>query len=361
MIPIEAIAERLNLKLTSISPTERAGPCPDCGGNDRFAINTQKQVFNCRKCGEGGDGLALVRLALTCTFPEALDYLVGASDVVPDPAEIARREKQRAADKKEREDFAARERARAISQAGKIWDSAEGCDLAPVRAYLSGRGITFDPWPPTIRCLPSHGYFRKIAGEAREWHRGPAMISAVWGPDRSMRAVHQTWIDPARPGHKAGILGPDGKAQPAKLTRGSVKGGAIRLSPLPPEGGTLVVGEGIETTASVMMAGAYPGAAFWSGVSLGNMAGVMLKRDGVRHSGEPDLEDAEAFLPPPWLGRLIFLQDGDSAPKETRAKLLSGLRRAMSRNRRLLAEIAPAPEGKDFNDLLKGADDATDE
>src|SRR5262245_20919759 len=27
---------------------EREGPCPVCGGTDRFSVNTAKQVFNCR-------------------------------------------------------------------------------------------------------------------------------------------------------------------------------------------------------------------------------------------------------------------------------------------------------------------------
>jgi hypothetical protein len=34
--------------------TERCGPCPKCGGGDRFAVNTKKQVFNCRGCGARG-------------------------------------------------------------------------------------------------------------------------------------------------------------------------------------------------------------------------------------------------------------------------------------------------------------------
>jgi putative DNA primase/helicase len=40
---------------------ERTGPCPRCGGDDRFSINTAKQVFNCRHCGVGGDVIALVQ------------------------------------------------------------------------------------------------------------------------------------------------------------------------------------------------------------------------------------------------------------------------------------------------------------
>ena len=31
-----------------MTKTEFAGPCPHCGGTDRFSINTKDQVFNCR-------------------------------------------------------------------------------------------------------------------------------------------------------------------------------------------------------------------------------------------------------------------------------------------------------------------------
>lgn len=49
-IPIEAEIERRSFKLRR-EGLERVG----AGGEDRFAINTKKQVFNCRGCGIGGD------------------------------------------------------------------------------------------------------------------------------------------------------------------------------------------------------------------------------------------------------------------------------------------------------------------
>ena len=33
---------------------ELIGPCPVCGGRDRFAIHTTKQLWHCRNCGVGG-------------------------------------------------------------------------------------------------------------------------------------------------------------------------------------------------------------------------------------------------------------------------------------------------------------------
>jgi phage/plasmid primase-like uncharacterized protein len=56
---------------------DRCGPCPLCGGVDRFAINTRKQLFNCRGCGVGGDVIAMVQHVDGCTFAEAVELLSG--------------------------------------------------------------------------------------------------------------------------------------------------------------------------------------------------------------------------------------------------------------------------------------------
>ncbi|OLS53779.1 primase-helicase zinc-binding domain-containing protein [Rhodovulum sulfidophilum] len=62
-LPIGEVAERLGIAgLKPPQAIERVGPCPVCGGRDRFGINTARNVFNCRHCG-GGDSIALVGLA----------------------------------------------------------------------------------------------------------------------------------------------------------------------------------------------------------------------------------------------------------------------------------------------------------
>jgi Zinc-binding domain of primase-helicase len=47
---------------------EYIGPCPNCGGTDRFGINPRKLgkngkrgLFGCRRCDEGGDAIDLER------------------------------------------------------------------------------------------------------------------------------------------------------------------------------------------------------------------------------------------------------------------------------------------------------------
>jgi putative DNA primase/helicase len=60
--------------------TECVGPCPVCGGTDRFSINTAKRVFNCRQCNVGGDVIALVMHLDGVDFKTAVSTLTGEPD-----------------------------------------------------------------------------------------------------------------------------------------------------------------------------------------------------------------------------------------------------------------------------------------
>jgi len=76
-VRIEDECSRRGIKLNGAGRTERYGPCPKCGGEDRFAINTKKQVFNCRGCGACGDTIALVRFLDGVDFARACETLTG--------------------------------------------------------------------------------------------------------------------------------------------------------------------------------------------------------------------------------------------------------------------------------------------
>ena len=54
-VPLEQIIAQRGIKLKR-QGVELIGPCPKCGGHDRFSINTAKQVYNCRKCDAKGHG-----------------------------------------------------------------------------------------------------------------------------------------------------------------------------------------------------------------------------------------------------------------------------------------------------------------
>ena len=70
----DVIAER-HIKLKG--GVDRCGPCPICGGEDRFAINTKKQIFNCRGCGAKGDVISLVQHLDGCDIRTAVHMLTG--------------------------------------------------------------------------------------------------------------------------------------------------------------------------------------------------------------------------------------------------------------------------------------------
>jgi DNA primase len=73
----DEIARRgIKLKRTGI---EHVGPCPKCGGEDRFAINVAKQVFHCRGCDVGGDVIKLVE------HLDGLDFIAACTALTGEP------------------------------------------------------------------------------------------------------------------------------------------------------------------------------------------------------------------------------------------------------------------------------------
>lgn len=363
-IPIAEVADRLGIAGLQRAGGELVGPCPRCGGKDRFGLNLTSGVFQCRKdCGPSsrGDQVSLVRFVLDMSFPQALEWLVGPpEDLTP----AQRREIEQRAERNRRRRAAAEahQRQQAIAAARDIWSRSVPAEGTPVRDYLTLRAITpelLPVMPASLRYMADCPYTVPDEDQRGKWrviHRGPAMIGAVQAPDRRLTAVHRTWLDLDQPSGKAVIADPLGRRSdlPAKKVLGSKKGGAIRLCS-PAGATTMIMGEGIETTLSALAgADVHPGAAYWAGVDLGNMAGRRKLGPGLRYAGLPDLDDAEAFVPPPQIERLIFVQDGDSEPKLTRAMLESGLRRAMALRLGLQASIVFPGAGRDLNDVLRG-------
>ena len=75
-VRLEDELDRRGIRLAGRGPN-RCGPCPICGGTDRFGINTAKGVFYCRGCQRGGDIIALVRFLDGCDFAVAVETLTG--------------------------------------------------------------------------------------------------------------------------------------------------------------------------------------------------------------------------------------------------------------------------------------------
>lgn len=252
------------------------------------------------------DGKLLLSCKAGCSFLDVLTALRDRGLVdrfdrpqPPEPSEIARR---RAEDEAE---AAKRER-----QALAVWREALPVHGTIAETYLRGRGITC-PLPDTLRFHPEC------------WHasakRLPALVARVDGLQRL--AVHRTY------------LRPDGRgkadADPPKAMLGAALGGAVRLSDAP---GPLVVAEGIETALSLASGLLRASATVWAALSAPGVAGLRLP-DGTPH-------------------RLTIAPDGDTAGREAAHKL-AGRASALGWSVSLL----PAPEGRDWNDILamKGA------
>ena len=360
-IPITELVDRLGIAGLKPIAGEMIGPCPLCGGRDRFGINLRRNLFQCRKCDlKGGDQVALVMGVLNLDFRAALQWACGDAPAEIDPAEMSRRRRRAAEVERRQQAEAEQYRRRAVEVAHGIWAKARPGHLGIVPAYLRARGINPDllpEFPTALRFIVDHPYRKQINGQMVVAHRGPCVVAGILSPQGQVTAVHQTWVDVTPPHGKASIVWANGDQEPeslpAKLVRGSKKSGAIRLFTLA-GADTLVMGEGIETTLSALVARPFGNAAYWAGVDLGNMAGRMQKQAGKRHSGLPDMSDADAFIPPSWVKRLVFIMDGDSDPKMTRAKLECGLRRAMAVRTGLEGQIWQMPQGMDLNDVLVG-------
>lgn len=329
---------------------DRAGPCPVCGGTDRFSIHTKKNTFNCRKCGISGEGvISLVMKTESVEFVRACEIITGrrASDPV-DAERAARNARKNAEDEARRQAEAERYREKAQREGHDIWESgwvpnADG----EVLAYLARRTLSFDSHPAisSIADLKIREYDRLPWVEQfddengrtayRTLHTGAAMLLPIIMPARlvvpghplgQFGGVHQTWIDLSQPKGRL-VLPPEGKkSRPTKKMRGKKQGGAIPL--FTPKGARrIVMGEGSESTLTPFCHAFEPETAYWAGGDLGNMAGKAFYDDGRQVHDQPDMADLECFIAPDWCEELVYLGENDDAIKHNTEKCLRGLRR----------------------------------
>lgn len=338
------------------------GPCPFCGGgkrSSRFEVKPRQQRFMCAVCHEGGDVIRFVQLMHGLSFREAIDHLGGGREL----DDTARKKLAQRAAAREREEVKSDEKA--ILRAREIWDAGQPLLSSPAAAYFEARGIPLAPseQPLSLRFVPSLDYWHQApASPPESIHRGPALLAAITregeGGKPEFRGCHCTYLS-TDCRSKLDLGERNGEPLKAKKIRGRAGGGAIRMTP-PAESGLLLIGEGIETTRTVLLALRAKGVAAgaWAGVSLGNMAGGSLGR-GEPHpekqglwipSQAPDME-RPGLLPPAWAKEIILLGDGDSDPLMTRARLTCAAWRFSNLGHRV--RTAWARDGMDFNDMVR--------
>jgi hypothetical protein len=266
-----------------------SAPCPVCQCEGRKGQNALTLAD-----GNGG------KLLLNCK-KAGCDYrdIATAAGITrgtytpPDLAIIA----QRAADQRKAD-------TKRAQQAQRLWMGAQPVAGTVAESYLRGRGITC-PLPKTVRFDPQC------------WHatakRLPALVALVEGG--AGFAVHRTYLRDDGSG-KADV-------SPSKAMLGAVQGGAVRLSDGP---GPLVVAEGIETALSLSSGLLRAPATVWAALSTSGIRGLHL----------PDTQ-----------GRLTIAPDGDKPGREA-ANALAERAHALGWQVSLL----PAPDGRDWNDIL---------
>ena len=365
--PVADIADRLGVKLRP-SGRRMMGPCPICGGDPRRAGRFEAKTTDrwvCVVCQDGGDVIRLVQKALGLSFRAAVEWLGGAQEIDPSTAERVVRERAAADARRQAEEAVRREEER--RRLHQIWSEAADIAGTPAWGYLVGRSI--DAPGLRLRTIPEMPFYhgRSTDGRPRVIHVGPVMLAAVTRPDGRFGGLHITWLHPAFDGRKAEIFDPDtSEALPAKKMRGTVKAGRIELFRPAGPPRRLVMGEGIETTASAFACEVADEATgetiYWAAGDLGNLGGpakgtvphpTLCTPAGhpLRVAGdEPDL-GAPAIPIPEGVSTAILLGDGDSDAFTTRTALNRAAQRYAHQG--IDARIAWAPSGMDLNDLLR--------
>lgn len=282
------------------------GPCPLCGGKDRFRFDDKDGAgtWYCNDCG-AGDGM---RLALEWTgkdFKEVaaeIDRLAGNVDPGADrPRKQVDDDAARAAKTKER-----------LKRIGNELLPLVGTD--PVSRYLASRGLD-GAGREYLRFHPNLPYYDQAKHCITGYY--PAMVAAFRRPGGSIETFHVTYLTPE--GRKADL--PSVRKVTGKQQ--GLAGCAIRLSEMTRHIG---IAEGIETALSVTRLYGIP---CWSVYSAHGM---------------------ETFQPPAGVEEISIFADTDTN--------FHGQDVATTLARRLVKEgyvarLAPFLEpGTDYNDRL---------
>jgi putative DNA primase/helicase len=279
---------------------KRGGPCPACGGRDRFTFDNRhlRGDFFCRHCG-AGDGFALLQRVHGWDFRQALHRVAEAVGLSGERRAMPVARPPR--------DPPARptQRVREI-----LRGACEPADVADVREYLKGRDLWPLPHGCTLRAHASVDYWN----ERQRVGRFAALIAEVRDGAGELVTLHVTYLAAGRKLEQHA---------PRKLFSALTghSGCAARLLPI--AGDVLGVAEGLETAIAAQKLHDVP---TWAALN----AGLLAK-----------------FEPPPAVRTLIIFADRDVAGLEAVTRLMERLQN------RLHVEVRVPPEhAKDWAEVL---------
>jgi phage/plasmid primase-like uncharacterized protein len=297
------------------------GPCPACGGTDRFAVTPTKGLWHCRHCQKGGDVIALVQHLDGGGFLDAVETLAGERPRRQQSGQEAivrmiERERQR----REQEEQERRESAAKTEYALRIWNEGVCVWGTIAQKYLASRHC--DGLFPPDRDAVFRFHQRCRFGDEYL----PCLLTLLRnvGTDEP-QAVHRT------------ALTPDGQKIDRKML-GPKAGAAVKLWPQRCVTDRLVVGEGIETTLSAALHVRHRDHALapaWAAIDAGNLAALPVihcvqQLIILSDNDEPDKKG---------------LQAGQDAAKECSSRW-TGAGREVRR-------LTPNKKGADFNDIVR--------
>jgi hypothetical protein len=172
---------RRYVTLKKIAASEYAGPCPRCGGTDRFNVNPVKRTFLCRNCADG------------CDFRAALERL--GSLLPAAPIEPARRAEAASPDEEHVRNL--RSAARIISQIRPIADSP-----VALRYLREVREIDVDAIADVLGEVDSIGWRPSVylnePGHGLNGKRLGAIVAILTDPltAKPRGAISRTYITP---------------------------------------------------------------------------------------------------------------------------------------------------------------------
>lgn len=281
------------------------GPCPACGGKDRFRFDDKdgRGTWLCTHCGSGtgkcgaGDGFKLLMNVHGWTFPQALREVadvVGMADDMQLSAADRRAQTQPA------------QPARPTARVQHVLRTSAAPELVPdVSAYLTSRRL----WPLPAGCtLRAHAGVPYFDGKDQVG-LFPALLAEIVDNAGERVSAHVTYL---RCGRKVDMSAPRKILSP--LT-GRI-GCCVRLMPMAE---TLGIAEGIETALAANRIHSVP---VWSALNTS----LLVK-----------------FEPPPEVKRLIIFADRDPAGLEAAWHLRDKLS--------IPCELKVPPDG-DWNDVL---------